>query len=147
MIDKAVIDKAAQYKREADAAYTVFKKDPSLGNATTWTNASRVFSDYCVKVITDLIRLQTNTNVKPNDILENIEEYKTCRICGAELLFPTYNDSYIASSDFVEAFPGICYNCLVSHCVETDCAACDLVDNPAKCSFVEVKKLHMQEES
>lgn len=145
MIDKAVIEKAAQYKREADAAYTVFKKDPSLTNATTWTNTSRVFSDYCVKVVTDLIELQTDTPVKPDDILTNIDKYKTCSCCGSELLFPT-GDSYITSSDFVEDFPGWCYTCLVEHCTECDCEACAVVTDPTKCSFKEIKKLHLQED-
>lgn len=134
---------AKQLKKESEAAYLVFKKTPTLENANTWTTKVRAYNDFCVKAIESMIRDNDAAN-KKEEILANVEKYKKCEQCGAELLYLTAEDNYIASSDFIEDFPGWCYPCLVEHCLNHDCSTCTVVAEPAKCSFVEVKKLQQR---
>jgi hypothetical protein len=143
MIDTTIINTTRQLKKELDAAYLVFKKKPTTDNAATWNAATIAFKDFCVKTIESLIE-DTGASNKEQEILANLEEYKTCKQCGAELLYPTNNHHYVASSDFLEDFPGWCYCCLEEHCVKTDCESCKVAADPATCSFKEVKKLALQ---
>lgn len=143
MIDSSVVYKATQLKKKMDAAYIVFKKNPTIENSTTWTAATRVFNNYCVSVISGLI--EDETSGKHEDILNNPAKYQYCKKCNAEILRLVDANNYIASIDFVEDFPGWCYNCLVEYCTTHDCAACDITSSYASCPFAEIKNLHLQE--
>lgn len=152
MIDVSVVINATKLKKEMDAAYLVFKKAPSVENSTKWTAATRAYNDYCIKTITKLVNEHIDATTHFEDVLANFDKYSKCDVCGAELLYPTNeNDegkvqAYIESSDFVEGFAGICYPCLVEHCMSTECAECSRNTRPT-CLFREVKELHKQEES
>jgi hypothetical protein len=142
MIDAAKLDEAKDLKKTADAAYAVFKKTPTTTNASTWTLSTRAFNDFCVKLISDLI--QEEATDKTEQILANIDEYKTCKHCNEELLFLTSNNSFIASSSFLEDFKGWCHDCLVEHCVSTECKDCRVVYDRINCSFKKIKEIYLE---
>ncbi len=144
MIDSSVVYKATKLKKKMDAAYTVFKKNPTIENSTTWTAATRTFNNYCVSVINGLIEDETSN--KHEDILNNPEKYQYCKTCNAEILRLVDANNYIASIDFVEDFPGWCYNCLVKYCTAHDCEGCAITPRPFNCPFADIKNLHMQGE-
>lgn len=140
MIDIMVIDKAVKLKREADAAYLVFKRTPTVENSARWTSAARAYNDYCVSVMTKLVDERIGAIDKAEDIATNFDKYSKCETCDADLLYKTSDTKYVASSDFIEDFPGWCYPCLVEHCANTQCEDCTVNTKPV-CPFAEVKKL------
>lgn len=141
MIDNTTLKVAKQLKDKKDAAYSVFKRRPTTDHSAAYTLALKAFNDFCVSTIEDLIK-DTNTADKQAEILANLEDYRVCKQCGTELLYAA-EDRYIASSDFLEDFPGWCYTCLSEHCTTTDCESCTVADH-ATCSFIEIKKLNEQ---
>ena len=146
MINIVTVDKAVDLKREMDAAYLVFKKTPTVENSAAWTSAARNYKTYCVKVIDDLVKERIDSITYRENIAENFDKYHKCDACGSELLFKTSDTDYIASSDFLEDFPGWCYPCLVEHCMATACDACTVNTKPV-CAFAKVKELHEQGDS
>lgn len=140
MIDIQVVDQAVKLKKEADAAYLVFKRTPTIENSARWTSAARAYNDYCVNVMTKLVDERIGAINKAEDIVTNFDKYSKCEACGADLLYKTSDTKYIASSDFIEDFPGWCYPCLVEHCSNTQCEDCTVNTKPV-CPFAEVKKL------
>lgn len=140
MIDITVVDQAVKLKKEADAAYLVFKRTPTVENSARWTSAARAYNDYCVSVMTKLVDERIGAIDKAEDIATNFDKYSKCETCGADLLYKTSDTKYIASSDFIEDFPGWCYPCLVEHCANTQCEDCTVNTKPV-CPFAEVKKL------
>ena len=46
MIDIMVVDQAVKLKKEADAAYLVFKRTTTVENSARWTSAARAYNDY-----------------------------------------------------------------------------------------------------
>lgn len=145
MIDILVLNNARKLKKEMDAAYKVFKKTPTFENANLWTAKVREYNDFCVKAIETLISEDDAAN-KKEEILANVDKYKKCNQCEAELLYLTSEDNYVASSDFVEDFPGWCYPCLVEYCTTHECEGCTVTKRPFNCSFAEIKKLNMPAE-
>jgi hypothetical protein len=139
MIDTTLLAEAKKLKKAADAAYAVFKKNPSVGNSSAWSLAARAYNDYCVKLIDELVKDEDAD--KTAEILEHFDDYKSCKTCGADLLYPV-NDSFIASSDFLEAFPGWCRDCLVKHCCDTECETCTVTTDHLNCAFTEMKKIY-----
>jgi hypothetical protein len=144
MIDPIILSRAAELKKIADASYKVFKTKPTIENASTWTNANRTFNDFCVTIIKDLLD-EDKTN-KKEEILANIEEYKTCNTCGAEVLHQLDDTSYITNINFLDDFPGWCFDCLLTHCTSTDCDSCEINPNTLAntCPFSEVKRLYLE---
>jgi hypothetical protein len=142
MININTLTQAKELKKIADSSYIVFKKNPTTVNASNWTVASRNFTDFCVKTISDLIIEDQDLT---SEILANPDRYKTCKQCDAELLYLTDANNYVASSDFVEAFPGWCYPCLVEYCTTHECEGCTVTTRPFNCPFSEVKKLHLNQ--
>lgn len=145
MLDFETISAYKTFKDKMDAAYAVFKNDPSVSNAATHGSAVQAFTNFCVNKMAELVNLP-DTGVSNDVILENIEDYKTCKHCKAELLYATEEHKFIASSDFIAEFPGWCYPCLIEHCVNCDCSTCDIVPDPTKCSFLNVKELELKSE-
>ena len=142
MIESYILEEAKKLKEAADSTYLLFKKNPTIENSQRWTNASRSYKDFCTTVFDNLI---TESSDPGPDIVENFGQYKTCNTCGAELLFPTSESTYVASSDFVEDFPGWCYTCLAEHCTKTDCSKCTVSKDHNNCSFFEVKKYYLEQ--
>ncbi len=144
MIDPTILSRAAELKKTADAAYKVFKAKPSIENASTWTNANRAFNEFCVTLIKDLI--EEDETVKKEEILSRIDEYKKCDTCGAEVLHQLGDVTFITNINFLEDFPGWCFDCLLTHCTSTDCEGCEV--NPKSsahnCPFSEVKRLYLE---
>lgn len=143
MIDIMVVDQAVKLKKELDAAYLVLKQNPTVENSATWTAATRAYHDYCISVMTNLVNERIGAIDKAEDIAKNFDKYSKCETCGAELLYKTSDTKYIASSDFIEDFPGWCYPCLIEHCASTQCENCTVNTEPT-CPFAEVKKLTAQ---
>ena len=140
-LDQSLLDTAKNLKKKADAAYKVLKKTLTTENASIYTASVRAYSDYCNKLVDSLIA--EDVVDKTTEILQNIGEYETCKQCESKLIFLTSTNNYVASSDFLEDFPGWCYTCLLEHnCLVTDCASCQVSKNPATCSFREIKELH-----
>lgn len=142
MINTDTVSTAKQLKKVADSAYLIFKKNPTVENSQRWATANRSYRDFCTIVFDNLIKESSDPGP---DIVENFDQYKTCSICGAELLYLTSENTYIASSDFVEDFPGWCYTCLAEHCTNTDCSKCTVSTDPGNCSFSEVKEYYLKE--
>ena len=144
MLDYTVIEKANQLKKTMDAAYTVFRKRPSVENAAKHTTATAAFTDYCTNAIIEMIKEinQEDTTDKRAEILAKFDEYKLCTRCGAELLYMVDKDQYVENIDFLEDFPGWCYSCLLEYCTTHRCEDCTVTVRNFDCPFVEVKKLH-----
>lgn len=138
MFNPEILDKARQLQTDANTAYAIFKKNPIPSNANNWSTANRAFNEFCVTVMKDLL---DETKEASLDVISNLDVFKNCKQCGSELLFSTTEDHFIASSDFLEEFPGWCYNCLVEHCQNTDCSDCKVSKDPATCSFKRVKEI------
>ena len=157
MINITTIDRAVQLKKKMDAAYLVFKKQPTIEASAQWTSATRAYNDYCVNVVDSLVEDRINETTYHEDILTNFERYRKCSCCDAPLLFPVKTsvgegdievvEDFVASSDFVDGFPGYCYPCLVEYCTTHECATCEVNSIPATCIFKEVKNLQLQEEA
>ena len=141
MIDITVVDHAVKLKREAEAAYLVFKKEPTIENSARWISANRAYEDYCVSTMTKLVNERIDAITTAEDIAANFDKYSKCTSCGSEILYRTDDEGFIASSDFVEGFPGWCYHCLVEHCTKQNCETCSIVKDHLTCKFTEVKKL------
>lgn len=137
MLNSEVLDRARQLQAESSNAYVTFKKNPTVTNAKNWSTATRTFNDFCVTAIKELLK---ETEKASSDVASNLKALKTCKQCGAELLFSTTEGHFIASSDFLEDFPGWCYSCLVEHCEVTDCMTCAISKDPSICSFKKVKE-------
>jgi hypothetical protein len=143
MIDNITLTKATKLKKTQDAAYKLFKRKPSTENAGIWTTSNKTFTDFCVTAISDLI---DEDKLTEEEILERAEEYKVCKHCGADVIYKVGNKQFISNVNFVEGFPGWCFDCLLDYCVEHECEGCKV--NPkylsSNCPFAEVKKLYMQ---
>lgn len=146
MLDATIRDTYLQLKASMDAAYTLLKKEPSVINATRHTAAVQAFNTFCIKTMKTLVGSSEEGSDKRQEILANIEEYKTCNTCGSQILYPVDASHYIESSDFVPDFPGWCHTCLVEHCCDTDCRICRVTaGDPAECPFKEIKKLYLED--
>lgn len=144
MIDQNIKSSYFDLKEKKDAAYSMLKRNPSAENASKYTLAAQAFNDFCLETMAALVG-DSGESDKSAEILKNIEEYKTCKQCGSEVLFQLSDCRYIASSDFEEDFPGWCHTCLAEHCCSQDCETCQLVADPSKCSFKAVKNSYLQE--
>ncbi len=146
MIDITVVDRAVKLKKEMEAAYLVFKKTPTIENSAAWTTATRIYNDYCISTITALVEDRIEQTNYRDDIVANFEEWRKCNHCDTELLYPTTGDKYVASSDFVDGFKGMCYPCLVEYCTTHECEGCT-INARTTCPFKEVKNRLMSEEA
>lgn len=134
-----------ELKKQVDAAYAVLKKTPSSENVTRYSNLQLKLQELCVQIVEEEVSKVVTEKDTHKEILENIEEYKTCKECGSEILYQIDEGNFIASSDFVEDFPGWCYDCLLTHCTETDCTTCNLKD-PVTCTFKRIKEFSVNSE-
>ena len=146
-LNAEIINTYFTLKNKLDAAYLVFRRQPSLESAAKHTNAMQEFRSYCINTMADLVGDKSDTSAENNKILENFEDYEVCKQCRTKVVFRTAEDQFIKSKDFLADFPGWCYNCLVEHCYQTDCQACTVAADPSKCSFKEVKNTYTTNQS
>lgn len=142
-ITTEIINNYNELKNKMDAAYIVFKKTPSAVNATKHITATQAFNNFCVETMTTLAGASEDSFDKDAEILANIDQYKTCKKCKAEILHQVDKKHFIGSSNFVPDFPGWCHECLVEHCVSCDCSECIITPDKDKCSYAEIKKLYL----
>lgn len=66
---------------------------------------------------------------------------KNCKRCGGKMVWenPHLPGHFHASSCNIEDWD-ICHDCMVDHCVATNCLECDLGKYP-ECRFLEMKKV------
>lgn len=131
-------------KNKVDAAYNVFRRKPTHANNVRYSEAAQAFKEFCLQTMAELVG-DTEDAVNKNTILENIDLYKTCKHCGSTLLYTAGTNDYLASSDFLENFPGWCHTCLVEHCLATNCESCTVASDPATCSFKVTKEIYTQD--
>ena len=73
-------------------------------------------------------------------------EVLRCRICGHKVSVCKTEDGWILSSSSEgDESKGICHECLVEHCCNTNCFGCDWYKYP-KCPHIETKKIYMEED-
>jgi hypothetical protein len=66
-----------------------------------------------------------------------------CSCCECELAWTIQGEEYgICSSAYVEGF-SMCHECLVEHCISTNCLGCRLGVYP-DCSFSGIKEYYME---
>lgn len=69
-----------------------------------------------------------------------------CRMCDQKVSALTTDDGWILSSVAEgDIGKGICHDCLVEHCVNTNCLGCDWYKYP-ECPHIETKKIYMEED-
>ena len=67
-----------------------------------------------------------------------------CGICGQKVSVCKTEDGWILSSSSEgDEGKGICHECLVEHCCNTNCFGCDWYQYP-KCPHIETKKIYME---
>jgi len=135
------ISRYKELKELTEAAYLVFKKLPNPENASRYSSLKLQLQELCVEIVEDMMKEQFPEKDKKDTILNNIEEYRFCKTCDSEILYQVSPEEYIASSDFVEDFPGWCYDCLLTHCSETKCEECMVSKDPTSCSFRKIKEI------
>ena len=70
-----------------------------------------------------------------------------CRMCGHKVSVCKTEDGWILSSSSEgDEGKGICHECLVEHCCNTNCFGCDWYKYP-ECPHIEIKKIYMVEDS
>lgn len=64
---------------------------------------------------------------------------KNCRICGGSMVRenPSSSGHFVESSCNLEDWP-ICHDCMVEHCVNTNCLGCNYGKYP-DCRFLKMK--------
>jgi hypothetical protein len=140
--DPKVVREYFQMKDKLNAAYTLFKVEPTVSNVAQYTAAVQTFNTYCKETLARLMGdVPADSSAKKQEILDNIEDYQNCTQCGKEVLFLVDPEHYITNIDFMEDFPGWCFGCLRDHCRTTNCEACDLRSDSTKCSFKTTKEL------
>ena len=147
MLDSATLSEYINLKNKMDAAYTVFKKEPSVINATRHTTAAQAFTSFCVDTMATLTGVTDEAPDKQAEILANFDQYKECACCGEQLLYRVDDKHFIQNVTFVPEFKGWCHTCLVAHCCNIDdCSACplpaELGFDYAECPYKEVRKLY-----
>jgi hypothetical protein len=134
--------KYIQLKNEAEAAHMILRKEPTLVNANRHSTSFSAFKAFCVEAMETLMTASDEPKPdKKSEILANIDKYKTCGQCGTAILHQLSDEDYIASSDFLEDFPGWCYTCLTEYCLTHSCQTCDIAKDPTTCSFKYVKNI------
>lgn len=142
MLSSELLDKYNQLKKKRDAAYTVFKKTPTIANTSRYTTASQIFTAFCVETMRTLAG-ETSSDNDQEEILANIANYRSCKQCNTELLYQVDDEHFIESSEFVKNFPGWCHSCLISYCCSHQCEYCGLSADPANCSYKEIRSIYL----
>jgi hypothetical protein len=143
MLDAALLDEYYRLKKDKEALYQIFKKEPSILNSTRYTTAVQAFTNFCVDTLAVLAEDTEAADTPSEDVMLHLADYKTCKQCGMELIFPVDEKHYIESSNFLIDFPGWCYSCLLDHCCEQNCQTCSVSKDPDNCSFKDIKNNYL----
>jgi hypothetical protein len=149
-MDQTMLLNYKKLKKESDAAYTLFKKSPDSGSALARREALQRFRDFCVESMAQLA-IEAGFREKPvsdEQILKDIEKYRSCEKCDTTLVL-TLNDGRLITQDsFVPEFPGWCHNCLLEHCMQTECSNCAVIRRDcvvaktvSHCPYKEIKEI------
>lgn len=133
MLTAKMLSTYKDLKSKMDAAYEVAKKDPSYNSISKHTIASQTFTTFCINAMAELAGEESKDY--KDQILANIEEYKTCKKCNSEILFQTDESKYI----------GWCHTCLAEHCLRTNCEECSVASDPTTCSFKDIKVSYQED--
>jgi hypothetical protein len=70
---------------------------------------------------------------------------KNCKLCGCKMVWenPNLPRHYLESSCNIENW-SVCRECMVEHCVSTNCYACEYGKYP-DCRFIEIKKHYLHD--
>lgn len=68
-----------------------------------------------------------------------------CRICGDNVAIKTETGWILFSSSEGDENKGICYDCLVEHCISTNCLGCDWYKYP-DCPHITTKNIYLDED-
>lgn len=68
-----------------------------------------------------------------------------CRICNHNVAIKTVTGWILSSSSEGIEERGVCHDCLIEHCVNTNCLGCDWYKYP-ECPHIEIKKIYMEED-
>jgi hypothetical protein len=66
-----------------------------------------------------------------------------CRICNTRVSVRTSTGWILKSNSEGDESKGICHECLVEHCVNTNCLGCDLYKYP-NCPHIETKRIYLE---
>ena len=71
---------------------------------------------------------------------------KNCKLCNTGMIFenPCVPGRFHESSCNIEGWP-ICHECMVEHCVNTNCLGCEYGKHP-DCRFLSLKEYYMSED-
>ena len=69
-------------------------------------------------------------------------EIPRCKLCGTRMAVKTAI-GMIATSNYIGG--DICHDCMVEHCLATNCLACKIGQYP-ECEHLELKKIYMNPE-
>lgn len=144
MLSGDILNNYKLLKQKKDAAYLVFKKEPTPANASRHSVATQAFTSFCLDTMEKLAGISVPDN--DAEILADIERYRTCKQCEAELVYPVSEDHFVASSEFVAAFPGWCHTCLVDYCRTHLCEQCPLTNDYNNCPYKEIKNIYTEAE-
>ena len=67
-----------------------------------------------------------------------------CRICGDNVGIRLGDGWILSSRSEGDEERGICHDCLVDHCVQTNCLGCDWYKYP-NCPHIETKKIYLED--
>ena len=74
-----------------------------------------------------------------------IDDELCCRICNTRVSVRMGDRWILKSNSEGDEVRGICYDCLIEHCVETNCLGCDWYKYP-DCPHIEAKRIYMKED-
>ena len=67
-----------------------------------------------------------------------------CRVCNGAVGWRDGDRFLLSSNSEGDEGKGICHDCLIEHCCNTNCSDCDLYSH-TDCPHVETKKNYMEE--
>lgn len=145
VINDIIVNEYFKHKNNMNAAYAVFKKNPSMTNASRHAEATSTFKNFCTDTLATLVGdVPADASEKDLEILTHFEDYRSCKQCNSDLLYKVADDRFIASGEFLENFPGWCHTCLAEHCNNTDCSLCTVSKDTENCSFKGLKNIYIQ---
>lgn len=149
-MDQTMLLNYKKLKKEADAAYTLFKKAPTSELATVRRETLQNFRDFCTDAMAQLAADAgyRERTISDAEITKDIDKYKSCTKCYSTLAMPLSDGKLIKQAEFIPEFPGWCHSCLLEHCKQTDCANCRVIHYDcvtakavSHCPYKEIKEI------
>ncbi len=78
-------------------------------------------------------------------VMGEVAMKKNYKLCGCLLVWenPSISGHFHSNSGDMESWP-ICHDCMIEHCCNTNCLACQYGSYP-ECRFLEIKRHYMSE--